>query len=333
MLWVVMMPAAIRTAADEKESHMQQTDAIQRDALGTPTAVLGGPVMELRSVSKRFGVVQALQDVSFTIQHGEVVALLGPNGAGKTTAISILLGLRQPTSGSAQLLGMDARSQQARSRCGVMLQESGVPTNLSVREVITLFRSYYPRPLPTARLIEMAGLEEKARARVGTLSGGQRQRLYFALALAGDPDVIVLDEPTASLDIEARREFWAEMRGFVQSGKTIVLTTHYLEEADALADRVIVIAQGHILADATPAALKSRITGKRVRFDLAAQLDEAVLADLPVRQLELTPHHVSLLSTDPEGVLRALFALDVQFHNLEVTGASLEEAVLELTSR
>ena len=202
--------------------------------------------------------------------------MLGPNGAGKTTAISIMLGLRAPTTGQARLLGLDPHDLRARSGCGVMLQESGVPMSLTVRELVTLFRSYYPTPLPAEQVITMAGLEEKAKARAGTLSGGQRQRLYFALAVCGDPAVLFLDEPTASLDVEARRAFWAQMRGFVQAGKTVLLTTHYLEEADALADRVVVIDHGRVIADATPAAIKARVAGKRVSFDLSQPAGRAL---------------------------------------------------------
>ncbi|HLZ23416.1 MAG TPA: ABC transporter ATP-binding protein [Ktedonobacterales bacterium] len=292
-----------------------------------------GLAVELRGVSKRFGSVEALRDVSFSVRRGEVVALLGPNGAGKTTAISIMLGLRQPTTGKARLLGLNPRDRQARSQCGVMLQDSGVPMTLSVRELIELFRGYYPHPLPVARVVEMADLGGKANTRAGTLSGGQRQRLYFALAVCGDPDVLFLDEPTAALDVEARREFWAQVRDFVRSGKTILLTTHYLEEADALADRVLVIARGQLVADATPARLKAQVAGKRLRFMSSQQVDERVFADLPISRLEVNAHEVTLLSPEPEAVLRTLFARNILVRDLEVTGATLEEAIIDLTSR
>lgn len=291
----------------------------------------GDAVVRLDGVSKSFGGVRALCDVSVAVRPGEVVAMLGPNGAGKTTAISIMLGLRTASTGQARLLGLDPRDPRARSRCGVMLQESGVPFTLKVRELIDLFRSYYPRPLPTAQVIEQAGLTEKAEARAGELSGGQRQRLYFALAICGDPEVIFLDEPTAALDVESRRGFWTQVRAFVRAGKTIVLTTHYLEEADALADRVVVIDHGRVIADATPAAIKARVAGKRVSFDLARPIDDGVFAGLPVRRLDLSNGHATLLSTEPEEVLRALFARDVALHNLEVVGAGLEDAFLTLT--
>jgi ABC-2 type transport system ATP-binding protein len=285
----------------------------------------GRTQVELHDVSKSFGATQALRGVSFAVQQGEVVALLGPNGAGKTTAISIMLGLRTATAGQARLLGLDPRDPRARSSCGVMLQESGVPMTLTVRELVDLFRGYYPAPLTAERAIAIAGLEDKARARAGTLSGGQRQRLYFALAVCGDPDV------TAALDVEARHAFWAQVRGFVQAGKTIVLTTHYLEEADALADRVVVIDHGRVIADASPAAIKARVAGKRVSFDTDQLLDDAAFAGLPVQNLQLAAHHASLLSPEPEAVLRALFTRGANVHNLEVVGAGLEEAFLTLT--
>jgi ABC-2 type transport system ATP-binding protein len=292
----------------------------------------GSPVIQLHNVSKQFGPVQALNDLSFTIFEGEVAAVLGPNGAGKTTAISMMLGLGVPTSGRSTLLGLDPRDSHARSRCGVMLQESGVAPNLTVRELVALFRSYYPAPLPAAQVLAMAGLESKARARAGTLSTGQRQRLYFALAICGDPDVIFLDEPTAAMDVETRRAFWAQLRSFASAGKTIVLTTHYLEEADALAGRVIVIDHGHLIADASPAVLKARIAGKRVSFDTAQPVGESALEGLPIRRLELAGQRATFMTDEPENVLKALFQRGVPLSNLEVAGIGLEEAVLTLTS-
>jgi ABC-2 type transport system ATP-binding protein len=289
------------------------------------------PAIELQNVSKSFGTVQAVRDVSFTIPQGQVVALLGPNGAGKTTTISLMLGLRHPTRGQVYLLGREPHARRARSRCGIMLQESGVPLNLTVSETITLFRSYYPHPLPLAQILEMAGLKKKAAARVMTLSGGQRQRLYFALAICGDPDVLFLDEPTAGLDVEARHSFWEQIRGFVQRGKTILLTTHYLEEADALAERIILIDRGQVRADAPPAVLKAQVSNSRVSFDTSEPLPAEFFAQLPVLQLELNDRHVSFLTPKLETILRALFAQPVEITNLNITGASLEEAFFHLT--
>jgi ABC-2 type transport system ATP-binding protein len=301
------------------------------DPAKTMEAVSQIPAIELHKASKSFGVVQALQHVSFAIPQGQVVALLGPNGAGKTTAISLMLGLRRPSHGQVRLLGRDPRDRQVRSRCGIMLQESGVPLNLTVRETITLFRSYYPHPLPLAQVLEMASLKKKAAASVGSLSGGQRQRLYFALAICGDPDVLFLDEPTAGLDVEARHRFWEQIRAFVQQRKTILLTTHYLEEADALAERIILIDQGQVRADASPAALKALVSNNRVAFDVSEPLQPEFFAQLPVHQLELGEQHVSLLTPQLETVLRALFTQPVEITNVTITGASLEEAFFHLT--
>ena len=304
---------------------------LSTDATSSQETAAHVPAIELQNVSKSYGAVQALHDVSFVIPQGQVVAMLGPNGAGKTTAISLMMGLRRPSQGQVRLLGSDPHDRRARSRCGIMLQESGVPLNLTVRETITLFRCYYPHPLPLVQVLEMAGLQKKALAQVGTLSGGQRQRLYFALAVCGDPDVLFLDEPTAGLDVEARHSFWEQIRAFVQQGKTILLTTHYLEEADALAERIILIDRGHVRADASPAALKAQVSNSRVAFDVSEPLPPDFFAALPVLQLELGERHVSFLTSKLETVLRALFSQPAEITNLAISGASLEEAFFHLT--
>ncbi|MDQ6742746.1 MAG: ABC transporter ATP-binding protein [Candidatus Dormibacteraeota bacterium] len=286
-------------------------------------------VVELLDAHKRYGSVEALKGVSLAIGRGELVAMLGPNGAGKTTSIALMLGLRKPTSGQARLFGLDPRDRRARSHCGVMLQESGVPDTLRVVELVDLFRSYYPHPMPTQRAIEMAGLEEQARQRAQKLSGGQRQRLYFALAVCGDPELIFLDEPTVGMDVEARRAFLSSIRAFAGAGKTIVLTTHYLEEADELAERVIVIDRGVVVADATPAEIKSRVGGKRVSF--LGHFSEADFRGLPYSNLEVDGDRVRLLSTSPEELLGELFRRGAEIRDLQVVGADLEEAFLDLT--
>jgi len=290
-------------------------------------------VVELIAARKRYGAVEALRGVDLCIRPGEVVALLGPNGAGKTTTISLMLGLRRPTSGSARLFGLDPTDRRARSRAGVMLQESGVMGVLTVRENVRLFRSYYPRPLPLVEILALAGLEDVADRRVARLSGGQRQRLYFALAICGDPEALFLDEPTVGMDVEARRAFLAGMRVAASAGKTIVLTTHYLEEADALAERIVVIDHGIVIADASPQALKARVASKRVSFSVAVPLGDEALAGLPVTSVQRSGPRVRLLSNAPEAVLRALFERGVAVADLEVTGADLEEAFLALTRR
>jgi ABC-2 type transport system ATP-binding protein len=291
------------------------------------------PVVELRAARKRFDQVEALRGVDLTIRPGELVALLGPNGAGKTTSISLMLGLRRPTGGSARLFGLDPIDRRARSRCGVMLQESGTTGVLTVREIVDLFRAYYPSPLSADRAIALAGLEDKARARAGTLSGGERQRLYFALAVCGDPEALFLDEPTVGIDVAARRAVLDSIRALSAAGKTIVLTTHYLEEADQLASRIVVIDRGVLIADGTPAEIKARIPSKRVSFRAEPAPADAIFRGLPVQNLDVSDHRVRLLSPEPERVLKALFERGIVVRDLEVTGADLEEAFLSLTSR
>lgn len=289
------------------------------------------PVAQLIDATKKYGSVEALKGVTIDIELGDVVAMLGPNGAGKTTSISLLLGLRKPTSGKALLFGLKPDDLNARSRVGVMLQESGIPTVLKVHELVDLFRSYYPKPMSRDRAIAMAGLEEKANAQVKELSGGQKQRLYFALAVCGDPDVLFLDEPTVGMDVEGRRSFIERIAEFIQMGRTVVLTTHYLEEADQLAKRVIVIDRGLVIADASPQEIKSRVAGKRVRFTSAA-LTEKDMEGLPVTTSTVVDHNVQLLTNQPEAVLRELFRRGVEMSDLEVSGADLEDAFISLTT-
>lgn len=287
---------------------------------------------QLIDATKKYGAVEALKGVSLDIELGEVVAMLGPNGAGKTTSISLLLGLRKPTSGKALLFGLDPSDLNARSRVGVMLQESGIPEMLKVREIVDLFRSYYPKPMARDRAIEMAGLEEKANALVKQLSGGQRQRLYFALAVCGDPEVLFLDEPTVGMDVEGRRSFIERIAEFAKLGRTVVLTTHYLEEADQLAKRVVVIDRGLVIADASPHEIKSRVAGKRVRFTAAAALTGKDLEGLEVTASTIADHTVQLLTNQPEAALRELFRRGIEISDLEVSGADLEDAFISLTT-
>jgi ABC-2 type transport system ATP-binding protein len=277
--------------------------------------------------------VEALRGVDLAIRPGEVVAMLGPNGAGKTTSISLMLGLRQPTAGEVRLFGLPPTDRRARSRCGVMLQESGTTAVLTVAEIVDLFRAYYPAPLPVARTIAMAGLTDQAGARVGTLSGGQRQRLYFALAICGDPEILFLDEPTVGMDVEARRAFVASIQTLAAAGKTIVFTSHYLREAEELAGRIVVIDRGTVIADASPRELKARVPGKKITVIAGRPLSRADLDGLPASVMSLDGDRASLLSNEPVAVLRELFRRGVDVVDLEVSGADLEEAFLALTRR
>jgi ABC-2 type transport system ATP-binding protein len=295
------------------------------------THIAPAPAVELRNVSKRFGSVDALSDVSLRIDPGEVVAMLGPNGAGKTTAISIMLGIRQPTTGEARMFGMSPQDLRARSRCGVMLQETGVHWSLRVRELVELFRTYYPNPLSTARTMGVAGIADLAEKRAGDLSGGQRQRLAFALAICGNPSMLFLDEPTVGLDIDARKAFWQEIRRYARRGTSIVLTTHYMEEAEALADRIIVMQEGRIIADAPTAELTAGISETRVRLAMAQDIAPGAFSGLPVSALEIANGIASFTSANPQAVLQELWLRNIGFQTLEIRGAALEDAVSALT--
>jgi ABC-2 type transport system ATP-binding protein len=211
---------------------------------------------QFTSVRKNYGMVEALRGLDLTIGPGELVALHGANGAGKTTAVRTLLGLAKPTSGEVRVFGGDPREARSRTRIGALLQSARVPETLRVREHIHLFSSYYPNPRPIEELIEAAGLRGLEKRKFGELSGGQQKRVLFALALCGNPDLLVLDEPTSGLDVEARRSLWKQIRAFISGGRSVLLTTHYLAEAEALANRVVVIHKGVVMAEGTPQEIK-----------------------------------------------------------------------------
>jgi ABC-2 type transport system ATP-binding protein len=290
------------------------------------------PVAELVGARKRYGGVEALAGVDVTLRRGELTALLGPNGAGKTTAVKLLLGLARPSGGAVRLFGGDPGTRAVRERRSAMLQVAKVPETLTVREHLTLFAAYYPRPLPVGEAIRRAALERVADRRFGELSGGERQRTLFALALIGDPELLLLDEPTVGFDVEARRALWAEIRRLVGEGRAVLLTTHYLEEADALADRVVVLDRGAVIADGTPAEVKRRAAARRVAC--RTRLADAELRALPgVHAVEREGERVALMVAEAEPVVAALLRLDPGLGELEVRGAGLEEAFLALTRR
>lgn len=295
-----------------------------------PVAAQVAPA-ELRNATVRYGSVVAVDGLDLTIEPGRVTVLLGPNGAGKTSSIRLLLGLARPATGTARVFGRDPRTLAARRRTGVMMQIAKVPETLRVSEHLDTFRSYYDAPLSTNALIEAAGLQGLERRLYGTLSGGERQRVLFALALAGDPALLFLDEPTVGMDVAARRAFWARIRALRAEGRAVLLTTHYLEEADALADRVVVLDQGRIVADGSPAEIKRRIAHKRIAF--ASALPDVVLEGLPgVVSRSRDGDHAVLLSSTPEATVRELLRLDPELRDLTVAGAALEEAFLALTT-
>ena len=298
----------------------------------TEVQVNGGAVIAtLRRVSKNFGEVHALRQVDFSVRAGELVALLGPNGAGKTTAVKLFLGLAKPTTGTVSVFGGDPIHAEVRTRIGAMLQVAKVPETLRVREHIDLFSSYYPNPLPLAETLTLAGLQEIKDREFGELSGGQRQRVLFALALCGNPDILFLDEPTVGLDVESRRVLWEEIRRLVARGKTVLLTTHYLEEADALADRVVVINRGEIIAEGTPAEIKANTAGRRIRC--VTSLDIEIVRSLPgVIEVRRDREGLEIRVRSAEPILRELLVRDTGLSGIEVTSAGLEEAFLALTS-
>ena len=288
-------------------------------------------VIEMRGVTKRYGDVQALAGIDLDVEPGEVVAVLGPNGAGKTTAIAVMLGLTRPSSGDVRCFGGDPTRYAARSRVGVMLQESGVPSSLKVAEVVGLFQRYYPYTLPLGEILERADLVEKRDTLVSTLSGGQRQRLYFALAIAGDPDLVFLDEPTVALDVSARRSFWQQVDGFAALGKTVLFSTHYLEEADAIARRVVVVDRGRVIAEGSPRDIKRLVADTTVRFAADVAL-ERVAAMPEAQRATLDEGFVVVTTNEPEALLRRLFADGVALRDLRVSDTDLEAAFVHLTN-
>ena len=287
------------------------------------------PVGVLSGVVKRRGATLALNGLDLVIRPGQCVALLGPNGAGKSTSVALLTGRLRPDTGEAHLFGEDPRDVSARRRMGVMLQEAGLPRTLSVREQVQLFRGYYRTPRPLDEIIRLAGLEGLERRRCGALSGGQQRRVQFALAIAGRPDFLVLDEPTTGMDIEARRGLWSAVRAEIARGAAVLLTTHHLDEAEALADRIVVIDHGQVVADGSPEAIKSRVSGVAIRC--RTRLSDAELSGLArVTGVSRDGGKVTLLTTSAPATLRELLARDEAVDDLTVSGASLEDAVTRL---
>ena len=284
----------------------------------------------LARVTKRYGSTVALDGVDLTLRPGETLALLGPNGAGKTTAIRALLGIVSPDAGTARLFGADPRIARNRARAGAMLQVSGVPATLTVAEQVRLFSAYYPHPLPLDATLAAAGLRGLERRPYGELSGGQKQRVAFALAICGDPDALILDEPTSALDVEARLALWSQIRAYVARGKSVLLTTHDLAEADALGDRIAVLFGGRIVAEGTQAEIKARAGGAFVRCTTALR-DAELLAIHGVDEVRRANGIVRITTVVPDAVVRALYAGDPTFTLLDVAQTPLEEAFLALT--
>jgi ABC-2 type transport system ATP-binding protein len=288
------------------------------------------PVARLAGATRRYGQQTALDAVDLVVQRGELLALLGPNGAGKTTAIGLLLGLARADAGTVELFGMDPQRIDARQRIGVMLQSAELPPTLRVGELLRLTASYYPAPRSAEEAAAMAGIGHLLKRPYAKLSGGQQRRVQFALALCGRPELLFLDEPTVGLDIDARRKLWAAIRQLVAEGCSVLLTTHYLEEAEALADRVCVMTRGRVIHQGTVDALRARVALRRIRCLSTLSID-ALRAWPEIADVQQENGRLHITAADAEAVVRHLLAADPQLRELEVQRAGLAEAFTELT--
>jgi ABC-2 type transport system ATP-binding protein len=289
-------------------------------------------VASLIDIDKSFGAVRAVAGVTLTIHEGEVVALLGPNGAGKTTTIEVLLGLLAPDHGRVEMFGGPTHAAISSGLVGAMLQDGGLMTGVYVAELLEMLRAQYPNPITVEQAMCVTGLKGLERRRVERLSGGQTQRLRAACALVGNPKLLVLDEPTAAMDLEGRRAFWEAMRALADEGRTILFSTHYLEEADEFADRVVVLGAGRVLADGAPSSIKATAGLRVVRCTLTHP-DEQALALLPgVRSVDVFRERVELRTTESDAALRSLLGAYPDACDIEVAGADLEDAFLALTT-
>ncbi|WP_432138714.1 MULTISPECIES: ABC transporter ATP-binding protein [unclassified Streptomyces] len=291
-------------------------------------------VVAFDQVTKNYGEVRAVDGLSLALDAGETVALLGPNGAGKSTTLDLLLGLKTPDSGTARVFGATPREAIAAGRVGAMLQSGGLMDEVTVGELVRLACDLHPRPHRPSEVLSRAGVDRIADRKVDKLSGGQVQRVRFALATAGDSDLIVLDEPTTGMDVTTRQAFWATMREQAGQGRTVLFATHYLEEADAVADRVLVLHRGRLLADGTAAEIKARAGSRRVSFDLEpAAIDRTALGALPfLTGLDVSGPTVRIRSTDADATVHALYGLGLYPRNLEVAGLGLEQAFVAITA-
>ncbi|MFF7405382.1 ABC transporter ATP-binding protein [Streptomyces murinus] len=289
-------------------------------------------VVGFDQVTKTYGTVRAVDGLSLRLHPGETVALLGPNGAGKSTTLDLLLGLKQPDAGTVTVFGTGPREAIVAGRVGAMLQSGGLMDDVTVAELVKLSCSLHPRPYKAADVMARAGIAQIADRKVNKLSGGQAQRVRFALATAGDSDLIILDEPTTGMDVSARQAFWATMREQADQGRTVLFATHYLEEADAIADRVLVLHRGRLLADGTAAEIKARAGARRIAFDLEGTVDAAALRALPfLTGIDVSGQTVRIQSSDADATVHALYGLGLYPRNLEVAGLGLEQAFVAIT--
>ncbi|CAM5268927.1 ABC transporter ATP-binding protein [Streptomyces spiroverticillatus] len=288
--------------------------------------------VQFTGVTKAYGPVKAVADLTLTLRPGETVALLGPNGAGKSTTLDLLLGLRPADTGTVSLFGTTPQQAIAQGRVGAMLQSGGLMEEVRVREIVGLACDLHPKPYPVQEVLDRAGVAQIADRMVNKLSGGQEQRVRFALATAGANDLIVLDEPTTGMDVTSRQAFWATMRAQADQGRTVLFATHYLEEADAIADRVLVLHKGRLLADGTAAEIKAKAGARRIAFDLEGAIDESALGALPfLTALKVSGRTVRMQSHDADATVHALYGLGLYPRNLEVAGLGLEQAFVAIT--
>ena len=292
----------------------------------------GAPVVSFENVSKHYGRLRAVDGLTLDLRRGETTALLGPNGAGKSTSLDMLLALRKPTSGKIEMFGSDPYTGVKSGRVGAMLQSGGLMPEVTVRELVALVTGLHPRPEPVETTLKRAGIAQFADQRVDRLSGGQTQRVRFALAICGQSELIVLDEPTTAMDVETRRLFWSSMKEEVAEGRTLLFATHYLEEADQAADRILVINRGRLLADGTPAEIKARAGAKRISFRLD-RVDEPFLLGLPgLVNLEVRHDVVQIQSSDSDATLYAILDAGYRPREIEVSSLGLEQAFLTITA-
>jgi ABC-2 type transport system ATP-binding protein len=311
---------------------MSQYETATATASGHGGGRHGAPVVSFENVSKHYGKLHAVDGLSLDLRPGETVALLGPNGAGKSTSLDMLLALRRPTSGTIKMFGSDPYHAVKSGRVGAMLQSGGLMPEVTVRELVELITKLHPNPEPVMTTMKRAGITQFADQRVDKLSGGQTQRVRFALAICGKSELIVLDEPTAAMDVESRRLFWDSMKEEVAAGRTLLFATHYLEEADHAADRILVINRGRLLADGTPAEIKARAGAKRISFRLQ-RVDEPFLLGLPgLVNLDVRHDIVQIQTSDSDATLYAILDAGYRPSEIEVTSLGLEQAFIAITA-
>jgi ABC-2 type transport system ATP-binding protein len=296
------------------------------------TGISAGAAVMLAGLRKSYGDVHAVAGVDLTIAPGEVVALLGPNGAGKSTTVDMLLGLTKPDAGTVTVFGASPHDAVAGGSIGAMLQGGALLDDATVGEIVAMVASLHRSPMPVDEALRHSGVEDLANRRCNKLSGGQKQRVRFAVALVSDPDLLVLDEPTAAMDVQSRREFWKSMHGFTSTGRTVLFATHYLEEAENYADRVVLMRAGRIVADGTVAEVTSLVSGRVIRA-VVPEAGQDALAMLPcVTEVEIRGDRAVISTSDSDKTLRTLLANYPHAHDIEVTAMGLEGAFLSLTT-